>query len=64
IPSEGVEGQLQQAPFDDDPFLNFPTSEPSSQESSSIMKPTNPPFDHISKWTKNHPLENVIGNPS
>ncbi|GJV85664.1 retrovirus-related pol polyprotein from transposon TNT 1-94 [Tanacetum coccineum] len=40
------------------------TSEPSSQESSSIVQPTNPPFDYISKWTNIHPLENVIGNPS
>ncbi|GJU54875.1 retrovirus-related pol polyprotein from transposon TNT 1-94 [Tanacetum coccineum] len=46
------------------PFLDILTSEPSSQESSSIMQPTNPPFDHISKWTKNHPLENVIDNLS
>ncbi|GJT83734.1 retrovirus-related pol polyprotein from transposon TNT 1-94 [Tanacetum coccineum] len=22
------------------------------------------PFEHLSKWTKDHPLENVIGNPS
>ncbi|GKE02243.1 hypothetical protein Tco_1390226 [Tanacetum coccineum] len=62
--SEGVEEQLQQASFDDYPFLDILTSEPSSQESSSIMQPNNPPFDHISKWTKNHPLENVIENPS
>ncbi|GJU52952.1 hypothetical protein Tco_1226666 [Tanacetum coccineum] len=38
--------------------------QPSSQESSSIIQPANPPFEHISKWTKNHHLENVIGNPS
>ncbi|GJT81971.1 hypothetical protein Tco_1056313 [Tanacetum coccineum] len=50
--------------FDDDQFLDILTSEPSSQESSSIMQPNNPPFNHISKWMKNHPLENVIGNPS
>ncbi|GJR58497.1 retrovirus-related pol polyprotein from transposon TNT 1-94 [Tanacetum coccineum] len=61
---EGVEGQLQQAPFDDDPFLSILTFEPSSKESSLIVQPTNPPFDHISKWTKNHTLENMIGNPS
>ncbi|GKB87114.1 hypothetical protein Tco_0959386 [Tanacetum coccineum] len=52
------------APFDDDPFLDILTSKPNSQESSSIVQPTNPPFDHISKQTKNHPLKNVIGNPS
>ncbi|GKA87662.1 hypothetical protein Tco_0814061 [Tanacetum coccineum] len=62
--SEGVEEQLQQAPFDDDPFLDILTSEPSSQESSLIVQPNNLPFKHISKWTKIHPLENVIGNPS
>ncbi|GJY23281.1 hypothetical protein Tco_0396939 [Tanacetum coccineum] len=40
------------------------SEEQRSQESSSIMQPTNPPFEHISKWTKIHPLENVIKNPS
>ncbi|GJS08406.1 retrovirus-related pol polyprotein from transposon TNT 1-94 [Tanacetum coccineum] len=49
ITFEGIEGQLQQAPFDDDPFLNIPTSKSSSYESSSIVQPTNPPVDHISK---------------
>nr|GEU56389.1 integrase, catalytic region, zinc finger, CCHC-type, peptidase aspartic, catalytic [Tanacetum cinerariifolium] len=62
--SKGVEEHIQLAPFDDDLFLDILTSEPSSQESSSIVKPVNPPFEHISKWTKNHLLENVIGNPS
>ncbi|GJS56620.1 putative ribonuclease H-like domain-containing protein [Tanacetum coccineum] len=62
--SEGVEEQSQPAHFVDDPFLDILTLEPSSQESSSIVPPTNPPLEHISKWTKIHPLENVIGNPS
>ncbi|GJX83614.1 integrase, catalytic region, zinc finger, CCHC-type containing protein [Tanacetum coccineum] len=60
----GVEEHLQQAPFTDDPFLDILTLEPSSQESTSIVQPTNPPFEHIRKWTKIHSLENVIGNPS
>nr|GEU90360.1 reverse transcriptase domain-containing protein [Tanacetum cinerariifolium] len=64
IISEGVEGQLQQASFNDDSFFDILASKPSSQESSSIVQPNNPPFDHISKWTKYHPLDNVIGNPS
>ncbi|GKA59299.1 retrovirus-related pol polyprotein from transposon TNT 1-94 [Tanacetum coccineum] len=38
--------------------------EPNSLVSSSNVKSTNPPFELLSKWTKNHPLENVIGNPS
>ncbi|GJV05232.1 hypothetical protein Tco_1338801 [Tanacetum coccineum] len=40
------------------------SEEPSSQESSSNVQQANPPFEHLSKWTKNHPLENVISNPS
>ncbi|GJT09455.1 retrovirus-related pol polyprotein from transposon TNT 1-94 [Tanacetum coccineum] len=39
-------------------------AQPSSQESSSIVQLNNPPFKHISKWTKIHPLRNVIENPS
>ncbi|GJZ94726.1 retrovirus-related pol polyprotein from transposon TNT 1-94 [Tanacetum coccineum] len=61
--SEGVEEQLQQAPFDDDPFLDILTSELSSQESSLIVQPNNLPFEHISKWMKIHPLGNLFGNP-
>ncbi|GKF23899.1 hypothetical protein Tco_0076221 [Tanacetum coccineum] len=64
IISKGVEEQTQPAHFVDDPFLDIITSEPSSQESSSNVQPNNPPFEHISKWTKIHPLENVIDNPS
>ncbi|GJY12752.1 retrovirus-related pol polyprotein from transposon TNT 1-94 [Tanacetum coccineum] len=62
--SEGVEEQLQLAQLIDDLFLDILTSEPCSQESSSNVQQANPPFEHISKWTKIHPLENVIGNPS
>ncbi|GJR86709.1 hypothetical protein Tco_0210720 [Tanacetum coccineum] len=61
---EGVEEQSQPAHFVDDPFLDILTSEPSSQESSSNVQPTNPPLEHISKWKKIHPLEIVISNPS
>ncbi|GJR13311.1 hypothetical protein Tco_0795963 [Tanacetum coccineum] len=49
VNSKGVEEQLQSAQLVDDPFLNIITPEPSSQESSSNVQPTNPPFDHISK---------------
>ncbi|GKA79782.1 hypothetical protein Tco_0786378 [Tanacetum coccineum] len=33
-----------------------PSAKPSSQESSSIVQPANLPLEHISKWTKIHPL--------
>nr|GEV73074.1 retrovirus-related Pol polyprotein from transposon TNT 1-94 [Tanacetum cinerariifolium] len=62
--SEGVAKQLQPAQHVDDPFPRLFSSEPSSHELSSNVQPTNPPFEHINKWTKIHPLENVIGNPS
>ncbi|GKG09201.1 hypothetical protein Tco_0337947, partial [Tanacetum coccineum] len=35
-----------------------------SEESSSNVQPANPPFEHLSRWTKDHPLDNVISNPS
>ncbi|GKD98453.1 hypothetical protein Tco_1382350 [Tanacetum coccineum] len=46
---EGVEEKLQYAQLVDDPFLDILTSKPSFHESSSNVKPTNPPFEHISK---------------
>ncbi|GKF38879.1 hypothetical protein Tco_0118940, partial [Tanacetum coccineum] len=55
---EGVEEQLQPAQLVDDPFLDLLTLEPGSHESSSTMQPTNPPLEHINKWTNIHPLEN------
>nr|GEU82455.1 hypothetical protein [Tanacetum cinerariifolium] len=45
-------------------------SELSSEESlsrdiiPSNMHSSNQPFEHFSKWIKNHPFDNVIGNPS
>ncbi|GJR62431.1 hypothetical protein Tco_1504593 [Tanacetum coccineum] len=46
------------------------STEPSSEESSSrIVIPTNvhsvnQPQEHIEKWTKDHPLDKIIGDPS
>ncbi|GJV90510.1 hypothetical protein Tco_1538323 [Tanacetum coccineum] len=36
---------------------------PSSRSSSNVW-PSHTPLDLLGKWTKNHPLENVIGDPS
>ncbi|GJT00181.1 retrovirus-related pol polyprotein from transposon TNT 1-94 [Tanacetum coccineum] len=51
IPADttGVKEQLQPAQFDNDLFQDILTSEPSSQESSSNVHPSNPPFEHLSK---------------
>ncbi|GJS81578.1 putative ribonuclease H-like domain-containing protein [Tanacetum coccineum] len=53
-----------------DPFVNVFALEPSSEASSSgdvssaeSIHVTQPHY-HFGKWSKDHPLENVIGNPS
>ncbi|GJT46225.1 retrovirus-related pol polyprotein from transposon TNT 1-94 [Tanacetum coccineum] len=54
---------LQLAQFDNDPFRDILTEEPNSREYSSNVQSTSPPFELLGKWTKNHPLENVIDRP-
>ncbi|GJZ09588.1 hypothetical protein Tco_0543871 [Tanacetum coccineum] len=52
------------------PYVDFIIPEPSSKESSSqVVIPNhvhliNQPPEHINKWTKDHPIDNVIGDPS
>ncbi|GKC45479.1 retrovirus-related pol polyprotein from transposon TNT 1-94, partial [Tanacetum coccineum] len=52
--------------MDNHPYIGIPISEPSSEESSShVVNPNNvhslnQPPKHISKWTKDHPIDNVI----
>ncbi|GKG45182.1 hypothetical protein Tco_0495260, partial [Tanacetum coccineum] len=52
------------------PSFNPVTREPSSAQSSSgnvnSAEPNqvNQPPDHLRRWTKDHPLDNIIGNPS
>ncbi|GKA55223.1 retrovirus-related pol polyprotein from transposon TNT 1-94 [Tanacetum coccineum] len=41
-----------------------PSSKSTSQGSSSNVRQTHAPFEHLGKWTKNHPIANVIGDPS
>ncbi|GJW77597.1 retrovirus-related pol polyprotein from transposon TNT 1-94 [Tanacetum coccineum] len=58
------------AQADNDPFVNVFALEPSSKESSSGDVSTAESnqviqlHDHLRKWTKDHPIDNVIGNPS
>ncbi|GJU87139.1 retrovirus-related pol polyprotein from transposon TNT 1-94 [Tanacetum coccineum] len=58
------------APVDNNPFINVFALEPSSEASSSgdvsLAKSTHvsQPHHHLGKWSKDHPLDNVIGNPS
>ncbi|GKA80609.1 retrovirus-related pol polyprotein from transposon TNT 1-94 [Tanacetum coccineum] len=56
--------------MDNNPYVDFLIPEPSFKESSSqivILKnvhSVNQPSKNINKWTKDHPLDNVIGDPS
>nr|GFA23989.1 Gag-Pol polyprotein [Tanacetum cinerariifolium] len=58
------------APVDNNPFVNVFASEPHSEASSSgDISSTESPYisqtlHHLNKWIKDHPLDNVIGNPS
>nr|GEW39118.1 Gag-Pol polyprotein [Tanacetum cinerariifolium] len=58
------------APVDNNPFINVFASKPSSDASSfedvSLTESTyvSQTLHHISKWSKDYPLNNVIGNPS
>nr|GEU61701.1 integrase, catalytic region, zinc finger, CCHC-type, peptidase aspartic, catalytic [Tanacetum cinerariifolium] len=58
------------APVDNNPFINVIALVPSSDASSfgdvSSKKSTyvSQTLHHLSKWSKDHPLDNVIGNPS
>ncbi|GKC83585.1 retrovirus-related pol polyprotein from transposon TNT 1-94, partial [Tanacetum coccineum] len=61
---------IEVARIDNNPYVDFPIPEPSSEESfTQVVIPNNvhlvnQPPEHINKWTKDHPLENVIGGPS
>ncbi|GKE41956.1 retrovirus-related pol polyprotein from transposon TNT 1-94 [Tanacetum coccineum] len=55
---------------DNDPFVNMFALEPSSEEPSigdvCTAEPNQviQPHDHVRKWTKDHPIDNVISYPS
>ncbi|GJY02733.1 hypothetical protein Tco_0360885 [Tanacetum coccineum] len=58
------------APVDNNPFINIFASEPTSEASSSgdvssaESTYVTQTLHHLRKWSKDHPLDNVIGNPS
>nr|GFC77658.1 hypothetical protein [Tanacetum cinerariifolium] len=58
------------APVDNNPFINVFASEPNSDASSAgdvsstYSTYVSQTVHHLSKWSKDHPLDNVIGNPS
>ncbi|GJT71170.1 retrovirus-related pol polyprotein from transposon TNT 1-94 [Tanacetum coccineum] len=50
--------------FRDDPLNESLHKELTSQGSSLNVRQTHTLFEHLGRWTKDHPIANVIGNPS
>ncbi|GKD76191.1 hypothetical protein Tco_1334473, partial [Tanacetum coccineum] len=48
----------------DDPLNESPNEDLTSQGSSSNIRQIYTPFEHLGRWTKDHPIENVIVDPS
>nr|GEV91374.1 hypothetical protein [Tanacetum cinerariifolium] len=61
---------MEVAHMGNDPFLGVPIPEVTSEQSSSTaspqsnVQPNHPMTHHNSKWTKDHPLNNIIGQLS
>ncbi|GJR93046.1 hypothetical protein Tco_0265220 [Tanacetum coccineum] len=64
IISQDVEESPKTPLFHDDPLHEFLYKDSTSQGSSSNVRPSYTPFEFIGRWTKDHPLANVIGDPS
>nr|GEX59496.1 integrase, catalytic region, zinc finger, CCHC-type, peptidase aspartic, catalytic [Tanacetum cinerariifolium] len=64
IISQGVKESLKTSHFHDDPFHETLHEDSTSQGSSSNVRPSHNPFELLGKWTKNHTIANVIGDPS
>ncbi|GJU21433.1 hypothetical protein Tco_1154775 [Tanacetum coccineum] len=60
----GVEESPKTPHIHDDPLYETLHEDSTSQGSSSNVRPSNTPLDLLGKWTKNHPLANVIVDPS
>ncbi|GKC41644.1 retrovirus-related pol polyprotein from transposon TNT 1-94 [Tanacetum coccineum] len=60
IISQGVEESPKIPLFPDDPLHEYSTS----QGSSSNVRPSHTLFKLIGRWTKDHPIANVFGDPS
>ncbi|GJT82299.1 hypothetical protein Tco_1056641 [Tanacetum coccineum] len=67
---EEADHDIKVAHMDNNPFVEFPIPKTSFEESSTqVVIPNhvhsiNQPPKHINKWTKDHLIDNVIGDPS
>ncbi|GJR31312.1 retrovirus-related pol polyprotein from transposon TNT 1-94 [Tanacetum coccineum] len=62
--SQGFKESPKTPTFRNDQLHESLHEDSTSQGSSSNVKQTHTPFEHLGKWTKNHPIANVIGGPS
>ncbi|GJV12614.1 hypothetical protein Tco_1354155 [Tanacetum coccineum] len=67
---EEADHDIEVAHMDNNPYVNFLIPEPSFEESSTQVfilnnvHSINQPPKHTNNWTKDHPFDNVIGDPS
>ncbi|GKD14013.1 retrovirus-related pol polyprotein from transposon TNT 1-94 [Tanacetum coccineum] len=64
IISQGFKESPKTPIFRDDPLHKSLHKDSISQGSSSNMRQTHTLFEHLGRWTKDHPIANVIGDPS
>ncbi|GJZ97918.1 putative ribonuclease H-like domain-containing protein [Tanacetum coccineum] len=64
IISQGFEDSQKTPTFHDDPLNESPQEDSTSQGSSSNVRQLHTPLEHLGRWTKDHPIANVIGDPS
>nr|GEZ19200.1 retrovirus-related Pol polyprotein from transposon TNT 1-94 [Tanacetum cinerariifolium] len=64
IISQGFEESPKTPHFHDDPLHESLHEDSTSQRSSSNVRPIHTLFESLGRWTKDHPIANVIGDPS
>ncbi|GJV86588.1 hypothetical protein Tco_1530526 [Tanacetum coccineum] len=64
IISQGFEESPKTPTFHDDPLNESPQEDSTFQGSSSNVRQIHTLFEHFGIWTKDHPIANMIGDPS
>nr|GEW15180.1 hypothetical protein [Tanacetum cinerariifolium] len=64
IISQGFEESPKTPHFHNDPFHESLHEDLNSEGLSSNVRPIHTPFESLGRWTKDHPIANVIGDPS
>ncbi|GJT72647.1 retrovirus-related pol polyprotein from transposon TNT 1-94 [Tanacetum coccineum] len=64
IISQGFEESPKTPHFHNDPLHESLYEYLTSHGSSSNVRPTHTSFEHLGRWTKDHPIANLIGDPS